>query len=82
MYRYFVDEEEGGMWKERGVGDIRILKHNNTGSCRILMRRDKTLKLCANHARKIRQHLVIDSQLVFTCSMLTIEALKQGVKYI
>jgi len=49
LYRYVLDEEDGGVWKERGVGEIKILKHKTNGSCRILMRRDKTLKLCANH---------------------------------
>jgi Ran-binding protein 1 len=36
-------------WKERGTGDVKLLQHKNNKSCRILMRRDKTLKLCANH---------------------------------
>jgi Ran-binding protein 1 len=36
-------------WKERGTGEIRLLKHTVTGKVRVLMRRDKTLKICANH---------------------------------
>ncbi|XP_059097062.1 ran-specific GTPase-activating protein-like [Tigriopus californicus] len=36
-------------WKERGTGDIKILQHKEKGTFRVLMRRDKTLKLCANH---------------------------------
>jgi Ran-binding protein 1 len=36
-------------WKERGTGEVKILKHNILGTCRVLMRRDKTLKICANH---------------------------------
>ncbi|KTW29705.1 hypothetical protein T552_04093 [Pneumocystis carinii B80] len=38
-----------GEWKERGTGDVRFLKHNDTGRIRLVMRRDKTLKICANH---------------------------------
>lgn len=49
LYRYFHDEEDGAMWKERGVGDVRILKNSNANSYRLLMRRDQTLKLCLNH---------------------------------
>ena len=36
-------------WKERGTGDVRIMKKEDNQSARILMRREKTLKVCANH---------------------------------
>ena len=36
-------------WKERGVGEIKILKHKDSGLFRLIMRRDRTHKLCANH---------------------------------
>ncbi|XP_031560846.1 ran-specific GTPase-activating protein-like [Actinia tenebrosa] len=48
LYRYDKNGEESE-WKERGVGVIRILKHTDKNTYRILMRRDKTLKICANH---------------------------------
>jgi hypothetical protein len=36
-------------WKERGTGDVRLLCHKATKKVRLVMRRDKTLKVCANH---------------------------------
>ncbi|KAJ3352102.1 Ran-specific GTPase-activating protein [Allomyces javanicus] len=36
-------------WKERGTGDMRLMLNQSTGKIRVLMRRDKTLKICANH---------------------------------
>ena len=36
-------------WKERGTGDVKILRHKTKSRTRLLMRRDKTLKVCANH---------------------------------
>jgi len=36
-------------WKERGTGDARLLKHKESKKVRLVMRRDKTLKVCANH---------------------------------
>ena len=44
LYRFCSIE-----WKERGLGDIKILKHNTTGKVRLLMRREQILKLCCNH---------------------------------
>lgn len=46
LFRFHADTKE---WKERGTGDVKFLKHKTTGKTRILMRRDKTLKICANH---------------------------------
>ncbi|CAI5755645.1 unnamed protein product [Candida verbasci] len=46
LFRFHADTKE---WKERGTGDVKFLKHKTTNKTRILMRRDKTLKICANH---------------------------------
>lgn len=48
LFRFHKDITE---WKERGTGDVRLLKHKETGKVRLVMRRDKTLKVCANHIR-------------------------------
>ncbi|KAM9194133.1 ran-specific GTPase-activating protein isoform 1-T1 [Dugong dugon] len=48
LYR-FASENELPEWKERGTGDVKLLRHKEKGSIRLLMRRDKTLKICANH---------------------------------
>lgn len=36
-------------WRERGVGDMRFLKHKESGRIRCLMRQEKTLKIIVNH---------------------------------
>nr|XP_036583790.1 RanBP1 domain-containing protein [Colletotrichum truncatum]KAF6792933.1 RanBP1 domain-containing protein [Colletotrichum truncatum] len=47
--KLFKFVKETTEWKERGTGDIRMLKHKENGKTRLVMRRDKTLKVCANH---------------------------------
>jgi Ran-binding protein 1 len=44
LFRYTNKE-----WKERGTGDVKFLQHKETKRVRLLMRRDKTHKVCANH---------------------------------
>lgn len=53
IYHFVMEDEYGGekrekFWKQRGLGDLKILKHKETGECRVLMRQEKTLKMCAN----------------------------------
>ncbi|CCC08332.1 hypothetical protein SMACR_01879 [Sordaria macrospora] len=47
--KLFKFVKESSEWKERGTGDVRLLKHFENGKTRLVMRRDKTLKVCANH---------------------------------
>ncbi|KAI1644335.1 hypothetical protein F4815DRAFT_453324 [Daldinia loculata] len=49
MFKFTQDAEGKGEWKERGTGPLRLLKHKENGKIRLVMRRDKTLKVCANH---------------------------------
>jgi Ran-binding protein 1 len=51
MFRW-GEGNAGLQWKERGAGDFRLLKHKESGIVRAVMRREKTLKLCANHICK------------------------------
>ncbi|KAA8906508.1 RanBP1 domain-containing protein [Sphaerosporella brunnea] len=46
LFKFDSDAKE---WKERGTGDVKLLKHKENGKTRLVMRRDKTLKVCANH---------------------------------
>ncbi|KAJ8910506.1 hypothetical protein NQ315_012353 [Exocentrus adspersus] len=48
LYR-FDSVSDPPEWKERGTGELKILRHTENNSVRIVMRRDKTLKVCANH---------------------------------
>lgn len=47
--KLFRFDSTNNEWKERGTGDVRILSHKETKKVRLVMRRDKTLKVCANH---------------------------------
>lgn len=37
------------MLQDRGTGEMKLLRHKQNNSIRLVMRRDKTLKVCANH---------------------------------
>jgi Ran-binding protein 1 len=50
--KLFKFDRESKEWKERGTGDVRLLKHKENQKTRLVMRRDKTLKVCANHYSK------------------------------
>ena len=46
FFRYATDSKE---WKERGVGDIKILKHHERKTYRVLLRREQIHKIACNH---------------------------------
>ncbi|XP_031661549.1 E3 SUMO-protein ligase RanBP2-like [Oncorhynchus kisutch] len=46
LFRFDAETKE---WKERGIGLVKILKHNTSGKVRLLMRREQVLKVCVNH---------------------------------
>ncbi|XP_012061739.1 PREDICTED: ran-specific GTPase-activating protein-like [Atta cephalotes] len=48
LYRYDTSSNPAE-WKERGTGEVKLLRHKMKNTVRVVMRRDKTLKICANH---------------------------------
>ncbi|KAI0291741.1 RanBP1 domain-containing protein [Russula brevipes] len=47
--KLFRFDSSANEWKERGTGEARLLQHKETHKIRLVMRREKTLKVCANH---------------------------------
>ncbi|CAF4535766.1 unnamed protein product, partial [Didymodactylos carnosus] len=68
LYRY--DNSSNSM-KERGIGEMKILQHKQTKVCRILMRREQVLKVCANHqissTMEMKPHHGSDNAYVWNC---------------
>ncbi|XP_026984455.1 ranBP2-like and GRIP domain-containing protein 4 isoform X4 [Sagmatias obliquidens] len=69
LYRW---DREASQWKERGVGDMKILWHTMKNYYRVLMRRDQVLKVCANHVitktMELKPLNVSNNALVWTAS--------------
>lgn len=49
VYRYGEDVKGEKCWKDRGTGELKLLKHHDTGKIRVLLRVDKTRKIRLNH---------------------------------
>lgn len=69
LYRF---DKDGSQWKERGVGQVKLLEHKETKKIRLLMRQQKTLKICANHQvdpeTQLQEHAGSDKSLVWATS--------------
>lgn len=50
LYRF---DHDAGEWKERGVGQVRLLENKENKRIRLLHRQEKTLKIRANHICKL-----------------------------
>ncbi|XP_011408543.2 PREDICTED: E3 SUMO-protein ligase RanBP2-like, partial [Amphimedon queenslandica] len=46
LYRF---DGSTNQWKERGLGNMKIIYHRGNRQTRLVMRRDQILKLCCNH---------------------------------
>jgi len=73
-------EKRTDFWKERGTGDVKLLRHREMGKIRLLMRQEKTLKICANHlvapTVEITENVGSDRSWVFTAADFADEELK------
>eukprot|EP01100_Stratorugosa_tubuloviscum_P000459 TRINITY_DN1104_c0_g1_i1.p1 TRINITY_DN1104_c0_g1~~TRINITY_DN1104_c0_g1_i1.p1 ORF type:complete len:171 (+),score=96.06 TRINITY_DN1104_c0_g1_i1:171-683(+) len=69
--KLFRFDKPTNQWKERGTGDIKLSKHKETLKTRVLMRRDKTFKICANHYvagyMKLEENCGSDRSWVWIC---------------
>lgn len=68
LFRFDKDSQQ---WKERGTGDVKFLQHKQTKKIRLLMRREKTLKVCANHyllpGIQLQENVGSDRSWVWSC---------------
>lgn len=68
LYRF---DNDSGEWKERGVGQSKLLQHKESQRIRYLFRQEKTLKIRANHivmpGSKVQEHTGSDKAMVWSC---------------
>lgn len=49
LYRFNKTDEDEGEWKERGTGEVKLLQSKVSHKVQLVMRREKTHKVCALH---------------------------------
>jgi Ran-binding protein 1 len=85
LYRWRNDE-----WKERGTGELKLLRHKNTKKIRCILRQDKTLKPACNFLVvedplcNLKEHQGSDKMFFFTaydCSDETYQVEKFVLKF-
>ena len=68
LYRF---DNDAGEWKERGVGQAKLLRHKENRRIRFIMRQDKTLKIRGNHVvipgSKVQEHGGSEKAMVWSC---------------
>jgi Ran-binding protein 1 len=68
LYRF---DHESSEWKERGVGQAKLLRHKESRRIRFIMRQDKTLKIRGNHVimpgSKVQEHGGSEKAMVWSC---------------
>ncbi|KAL6768221.1 Ran-binding protein 1-like protein a [Auxenochlorella protothecoides] len=68
LYRFDADANE---WKERGIGQARVLQHKANQRIRFLFRQEKTLKVRSNHiimpGTKVQEHTGSEKSMVWSC---------------
>jgi Ran-binding protein 1 len=85
LFRWESDswEKEVKLWKERGTGDLKVLKHKETGQVRMLMRREKTMKICANFflvdTIELKENAGSDRSWVWQCNDFSEEKVEVSV---
>ncbi len=57
MHSIFRFDPDTKQWKERGIGDIKILKNPSKHTYRVLLRRDQIHKIACNHLIKPEMEL-------------------------
>ena len=70
----FIDKE----WKERGLGELKILYNPSTGKYRIIMRRDVVKKLCCNHYITSDMTVRINAKNEKSCNWFTTADFSEG----
>ena len=70
----FINKE----WKERGLGELKILHNPGTGKYRIIMRRDVVKKLCCNHYITSDMTVKINAKNEKSCNWFTTADFSEG----
>ena len=76
--KLFKFDSEKKEWKEKGLGDIKLLRHKQTKHIRVLMRREQVFKLCANH--KITPEMKVTELAPKSLSWLAVDFSDQEAK--
>jgi Ran-binding protein 1 len=69
--KFYRFDAGAGEWKERGIGQARLLRHKAHGRVRFLMREATTLKVRANHlvlpSTTVKEHEGSEKAAVWSC---------------